>query len=149
MGRKGKQIAFGLIIIVGALVVLAGVSFQQSLVYYLTVGEFLDYEGNVPTQGFRVDGKVVKGSVVRASEGPGVTFAITDGSRSMPIAYARELPDTFKEGGEVVVEGTIDESGVFRARTLLAKCPSKYEKRGEEHPEDVPIGSAGTAAQAP
>lgn len=149
MGRKGKQVAFGLLIITAALVVLAGVSFQQNLVYYLTVGEFLDYEGEIPPQGFRVDGKVVKGSVVRNSGGPGVTFAITDGSRSMPIAYARELPDTFKEGGEVVLEGTIDENGVFRARTLLAKCPSKYKKRGDKHPEDVSIGPADGAAPTP
>lgn len=141
MGRKGKQIAFGLIVIGAGIVALAAVSFQQNLVYYLTVSEFLDRQGELPDQGYRVDGKVVKGSVVRADEGMGVTFAITDGDRQMPVAYARELPDTFKEGGEVVLEGTVEEDGIFHAQTLLAKCPSKYEKQGTEHPEEVSIDS--------
>jgi cytochrome c-type biogenesis protein CcmE len=144
MGRKGKQLTFGLIVVAGGLVALAGVSFQQNLVYYLTVEEYLDHEGPLPPQGFRIDGRVVKGSVLRDSDGLGVTFAVRDpeGARTMPVAYHRELPDTFKEGGEVVVEGTADADGVFQAKTLLAKCPSKYEKKGEEHPEEVPVGSA-------
>jgi len=149
MGRKGIQLTVALVVIAGGLVALAGVSFRQNLVYYLTVSEFLDKRGGLPPEGFRVDGKVVKGSVVRASQGLGVTFEITDGSRKMPVAYHRELPDTFKEGGEVVVEGTSGENGVFEASTLLAKCPSKYEKQGTEHPEEVPIGSAEPATAAP
>ncbi len=145
MGRKGVQFTFGLIIIAGGLVALAGVSFKQNLVYYITVGEFLDRKGSLPPQGFRVNGNVVKGSVQRAGEGISVTFAITDGARSMPVVYARELPDTFKDGAEVVVEGTADAKGTFHARTLLAKCPSKYEKMGTEHPEGVPMTSPGGA----
>jgi cytochrome c-type biogenesis protein CcmE len=141
MGRKGIQLTIGLLIIAGGLVALAGVSFKQNLVYYITVGEYLDRQSSLPSQGYRVNGKVVQGSVVRASEGVGVTFAITDGSHSMPVVYARELPDTFKEGGEVVIEGAREADGNFHARSLLAKCPSKYEKMGTEHPKDVPMGS--------
>jgi cytochrome c-type biogenesis protein CcmE len=36
-----------------------------------------------------------------------------------------------------VVEGRQDAEGVFQARMLLAKCPSKYEKEGmegQQHP---------------
>src|SRR5437867_1933101 len=111
MGRKGIQLAAGLLVIAGGLVALAGVSFKQNLVYYITVGEYLDNQGTLPPQGFRVNGKVVNGSLVRSIEGIGVTFAITDGKRTMPVAYARELPDTFKEGGEVVVEGSRETDG--------------------------------------
>lgn len=149
MGRKGIQFTIALVVIAGGLVALAGVSFKQNLVYYLTVGEYLDQRGELPPEGFRVDGKVVHGSVVRASQGMGVTFEITDGDRTMPVSYHRELPDTFKEGGEVVVEGIAGENGVFEARSLLAKCPSKYEKQGTEHPEEIPIESAESAAKAP
>jgi len=149
MGRKGIQLTVALVVIAGGLVALAGVSFKQNLVYYLTVGEYLDQRGTLPPEGFRVDGKVVQGSLVRASQGMGVSFEITDGDRTMPVSYHRELPDTFKEGGEVVVEGTVGENGVFEARSLLAKCPSKYEKQGAEHPEDIPIDAAGAPAVAP
>ena len=43
------------------------------------------------------------------------------------MAYAKETPDTFVDGSEVVVEGSLGADGVFVAHTLLAKCPSKYE----------------------
>jgi cytochrome c-type biogenesis protein CcmE len=142
MGRKGIQLTVGLVIIAGGLVALAGVSFKQNLVYYITVGEYLDRQASLPPQGYRVNGNVVKGSLVRSTEGVGVTFAITDGKRTMPVAYTRELPDTFKEGGEVVVEGAREPDGTFHARSLLAKCPSKYEKMGTEHPKDLPMDSA-------
>ncbi len=141
MGRKGIQLTIGLVVIAGGLVTLAGVSFQQNLVYYVTVSEFLDGGVSLPAQGLRVNGRVVPGSIVRSDEGLGVTFAITDGARSMEVAYAKELPDTFKGGAEVVVEGRVRQDGVFHASFLLAKCPSKYEKQGSEHPEGVPMGS--------
>jgi len=48
-----------------------------------------------------VNGNVVAGSIVRSPEGSGSSFAITDGLRTMPVAYARELPDTFRDGAEV------------------------------------------------
>lgn len=142
MGRKGIQLTIGLIIIAGGLVALAGVSFQQNLVYYMTVGEYLDQSEDLPPQGFRINGRVVPGSVVRSEQGLGVTFDITDGERRMPVSYSKELPDTFKGGAEVVVEGRVAPDGVFQASFLLAKCPSKYEKQGEEHPEGVPLEAA-------
>jgi cytochrome c-type biogenesis protein CcmE len=148
MGRKGIQLTIGLVIIAGGLVTLAGVSFQQNLVYYVTVSEFLDRGADLPPQGLRVNGRVVPGSIVRSDEGLGVTFAITDGTRSMEVVYARELPDTFKGGAEVVVEGRVRQDGVFHASFLLAKCPSKYEKQGEEHPGSVPMGASPAASGA-
>jgi len=43
------------------------------------------------------------------------------------------VPDTFKPGAEVIVEGGFDSaSGVFGANSLMTKCPSKYEKQNRE-----------------
>ena len=47
----------------------------------------------------------------------------------------------FQDGGEVVVEGALDEHGVFHANTLLTSCPSKYEaekEAGKMHPGTLP-----------
>lgn len=147
MGRKGIQLTVGLAIIVAGLAALAGVSFKENLVYYISVSEYLDRQGNLPSQGFRVNGNVVKGSIQRATEGIGVSFAITDGQKEMPVIYARELPDTFRDGAEVVIEGSAGENGTFHARTLLAKCPSKYEKEGTEHPDGIPRDGSGTPSE--
>ncbi len=148
MGRKGIQLTIGLVIIAGGLVTLAGVSFQQNLVYYVTVSEFMDSGGDLPPQGLRVNGRVVPGSIVRSESGIGVTFAITDGSRTMEVSYAKELPDTFKVGAEVVVEGRVRQDGIFHASFLLAKCPSKYEKQGPEHSDGIPVGGRSTDSGA-
>jgi cytochrome c-type biogenesis protein CcmE len=49
------------------------------------------------------------------------------------VDYSGAVPDTFKPGVEVIVEGGMQpEAGVFKASTLMTKCPSKYEKMREE-----------------
>ena len=48
-----------------------------------------------------------------------------DGTASVPVAYKGSVPDLFKVGREVVVEGKL-VNGTFVANTLVTKCPSKY-----------------------
>ena len=45
----------------------------------------------------------------------------------VPVAYRGSVPDLFKVGRHVVVEGTLHD-GVFVAKpgSLVTKCPSKY-----------------------
>ena len=90
--------------------------------YYVTVSELRSH----PTAGdVRVAG-VVQDDVRRSDGGLHVTFTEKDGTASMPVEYAGALPDIFKPGITVVVEGKLDGDGVFHARTLLAKCPSRF-----------------------
>ena len=63
---------------------------------------------------------------VQKSDGLHVTFTEKDGTASMPVQYTGTLPDIFKPGITVVVEGKLGGDGVFHARTLLAKCPSRF-----------------------
>ena len=48
------------------------------------------------------------------------------GSATLPVAYKGILPDLFREGQGVVAEGALDQSGVFRADTVLAKHDETY-----------------------
>jgi cytochrome c-type biogenesis protein CcmE len=131
MTRKRLQLMIGGFIILGGIGGLIVYSFNQSLVYDHSVAEYLADKSLQHTNS-RIYGKVKPDSVVRPSTGVGVSFAVTDGERSVPVVFAREVPDTFKENGDVVVEGTMSRDGVFKAHNLLAKCPSKYEKEGME-----------------
>ena len=90
--------------------------------YYVTVSEL---RANAPAGDVRVAG-VVQDDVTRTDGGLHVTFTENDGTASMPVDYKGTLPDIFKPGITVVVEGTLGDDGVFRARTLLAKCPSRF-----------------------
>jgi cytochrome c-type biogenesis protein CcmE len=50
-----------------------------------------------------------------------------DTSARVPVHYTGDVPDMFKTGREVVVEGSLRE-GTFVAKpnSLSTKCPSKY-----------------------
>lgn len=131
MPRKRLQLLVGAVIILSGLGGLIVYSFNQNLVYDHSVREYLS-NPDLRGTNCRIYGKVKEASIQRESDGIGLTFAVTDGDQSIPVIYSREVPDTFKENGDVVVEGQMDASGVFHARNLLAKCPSKYEGEGVE-----------------
>lgn len=114
---------------------LVAVSFRGSMVYYLSVSEYMQSSGRVPGP-VRVNGRVVPGSIEKEPAKLGVRFAMTDGENTLPVVYEKIVPDTFVERAEVVVEGKLDPAGVFHADVLLAKCPSKYEAEDPaDHPE--------------
>jgi len=152
----GRRISPKILVAVGALVVgfavLFGVGLKGSMVYYLTVGEFLDRQGHEDLgDNFRVNGNVVAGSIVRPPGRMGADFQMTDGTRTLGVRFAKETPDTFVDGSEVVVEGTLGADGTFVAHTLLAKCPSKYESSpaGREAYGTAPGGAPTPAPGSP
>jgi cytochrome c-type biogenesis protein CcmE len=59
----------------------------------------------------------------------GLRFRVADrkGSTSVPVVYHGSVPDQFKLGREVIVDGRYAR-GTFVAKrdTLVTKCPSKY-----------------------
>jgi cytochrome c-type biogenesis protein CcmE len=72
---------------------------------------------------FRFGGLVEMGSIKR--DGTRVDFAVTDTARTVPVRYEGLLPDLFKEGKGVVMQGKL-EGGVFVAREVLAKHDENY-----------------------
>ena len=73
-------------------------------------------------------GKVV-GPVTGRSHGAGMRFRVRDveGKASVPVVYRGSVPDLFRGGRDVVVDGRL-RNGSFVAvpGTLVTKCPSKY-----------------------
>jgi cytochrome c-type biogenesis protein CcmE len=90
--------------------------------YYLTVSELRSHPA---TGDVRVAG-VVQDDVQKTDGGLRVTFTEKDGTASMPVVYGGTLPDIFRPGITVVVEGQLGRDGIFHAQTLLAKCPSRF-----------------------
>ncbi|HKW59821.1 MAG TPA: cytochrome c maturation protein CcmE [Candidatus Dormibacteraeota bacterium] len=89
--------------------------------YYLTVSEL---RAHSQTGDVRVAG-VVQNDVAKTG-GLHVTFTEKDATASMPVEYTGTLPDIFQPGITVVAVGRMGSDGVFHARTLLAKCPSRF-----------------------
>ena len=138
--RKLKFTIFAVGVVVSmGLLLYAAIGQDSGLAYYLTVEEFLqDPNGE---DNFRVNGTVKDGTIQRMPSGMDVEFHITDGVAEMPVSYHGIIPDTFVDGADVVVEGSMGSDGTFVASMMLAKCPSKYEAAEDAHPEDVPYGT--------
>jgi cytochrome c-type biogenesis protein CcmE len=104
---------------------------QGGLVYFHTVDELLAMKP-ATDKGYRVNGKVVTGSIDRKPSGQDVSFVLTGASSTLSVDYHGIIPDTFVDGADVTVEGKVLASGTFEATNLMAKCPSKYEAAASE-----------------
>jgi cytochrome c-type biogenesis protein CcmE len=73
-------------------------------------------------------GKVV-GRPSGDAHAAGLHFVLRDvkGTTAIPVTYRGTVPDLFRTGRDVVVQGQL-RNGVFVAvpGTLMTKCPSKY-----------------------
>lgn len=74
-------------------------------------------------------GKVVAPVKGQGYSKDGLRFRVADinGSKSIPVVYHGTVPDQFKLGRHIVVDGRYTH-GVFVAKrdSLVTKCPSKY-----------------------
>ena len=72
---------------------------------------------------------VVVGTVTGDARGAGKRFRLRDmeGSATVPVVYRGSVPDQFKQGRQVYLEGEL-RNGTFVGApdTLVTKCPSKY-----------------------
>jgi cytochrome c-type biogenesis protein CcmE len=79
---------------------------------------------------YQLTGKVVNGSV--SHRGDELRFRVRDrnGTASVPVRYAGVVPDPFREGREVIVDGELrDGTFVGERDSLVTKCPSKFTKK--------------------
>lgn len=130
MSRVNRKILAAVVVFVLAGAYLAYSGARSSMAYYLTVGELLDRTGTVRNADVRLSGTVSSGTIARDPIAGTVAFEVTDGSRQIPVQYRGVVPDAFKDGAEVVVEGRFDGQ-TFTAARLFAKCPSKFETTDE------------------
>ena len=123
---KRKKFLIGGIILLLAFAYLGFTGFRSSATYYYTVSEFLKQESSINGKVVRVNGQVALGSVEQEPGEFTLRFSIADGEESIPVVYHGVVPDSFKAGSNIVIEGGLDSAGTFRAKTLMMKCPSKY-----------------------
>lgn len=124
--RLPISFVLGGLAILGAVIYLVIANTQANSVYYMTVSELRSCT-ICSTQSVRVAGVVQDGSVVNDTAHQQMRFTIADGSQSLQVVYSGIVPDIFRPGITVVVEGLYVGHEPFRAQTLLAKCPSKFQ----------------------
>ncbi|HVB76324.1 MAG TPA: cytochrome c maturation protein CcmE [Candidatus Nitrosotalea sp.] len=90
--------------------------------YYVTMAQMRQH----PPQGeVRVLG-TVQGGIRTFDAGRGIEFTAAQGKDQLQVSYVGTMPEIFKPGVQVVVDGRPGANGVFVARSLQTKCPSKF-----------------------
>ena len=81
-------------------------------------------EGLVEGQKIRIGGLVEEGSWVK--DGTKHRFTVTDTENTIKVRYEGILPDLFREGQGVVLDGEANSGNIFVAKTVLAKHDENY-----------------------
>jgi cytochrome c-type biogenesis protein CcmE len=128
--RRRKRIPLSFFIagiaILAAVIYLIYINTQTTALYYMTIPE-LEHCTTCMGQDVRIAGYVQAGSIVHHDQSQTVSFVIEDSKQTLQVTYTGVLPDIFRAGVQVVVEGHYSGKGPFQAQTLLAKCPSKFQ----------------------
>ena len=134
MNRKQKRFAFiGSVVGVAALAAaLVLTALQQSVAYFYTPAD-LARQSPPPSGVIRLGGLVAAGSVefldTTNTEDANVRFTVEDELAKTIVVFKGVLPDLFREGQGVVVQGRLKESGVLAAAEVLAKHDETYMPR--------------------
>lgn len=113
----------GAVIIVG-FTIWAAISFNASLTPYVSVDEAKHLDKTVQVKGERLG----HGNFDMTTNQ--FKFKIRDENGDvLPVVYGGAKPGNFDQASHVVCVGKY-ENGVFHAKELLVKCPSKYQPEG-------------------
>jgi cytochrome c-type biogenesis protein CcmE len=123
------------LIAVLAAVLLAMWGLRERAAYFYTPAEINSGKAEIARY-VRLGGMVEEGSLRRVGDGLTINFIVTDGTSRVWVAYRGIVPDLFREGSGVVVEGNVVpgafvENGKrvgarFGATTILAKHDERY-----------------------
>lgn len=130
--KKKQRFILGIIIVIALLVYLVFLGVPSST---YQVSQAVADKTNLTDKVILINGSMVQGSDKWDSLNRTLTFKLTDGITTIDVIYTGDkpnLPSTADDPREVqaVVTGLFDKNDVFRASSMLTKCPSKYEGSG-------------------
>jgi len=125
---SGKKIGIigSVLVVIAGLAYLALGNFGENLVYFMTPSEVVTLEQDLYGKKMRVAGMVVEASMKVVPETLKISFDLTDGAETIPVAFEGIPPDLFKEGKGAVVEGYWDQDHVFHSHMIMAKHEEDY-----------------------
>jgi cytochrome c-type biogenesis protein CcmE len=124
--KKKRLIIVG-IVVLAALIYIGYIAFSTARTYYITVSQLKADIATYVGQKVQVRGILESATQQSTSGKPSWQFVLADQGQVLAVAYQGATPDALKVGNELIVQGRLDNSGVFQGQTIITKCPSKYE----------------------
>jgi cytochrome c-type biogenesis protein CcmE len=131
---------------IGATVLVLGLAFagllysslSEGTEFYKHVDEVMADPGAWQGKRLQLHGFVVDKSILRRPDTLDYRFQVRSNGKILPVRYTGVVPDTFKDGAEVVLKGRLGPDGFAVDKDgVMAKCPSKYNPQS-------PAASAGS-----
>jgi len=153
---KGRwKLLVGGALILGAVIFLIVTATQANAQYYLTVEELLAQGETMQGRQVRISG-VVLGDTIHI-EGDEIRFTVANVPADLdeiermgglavvlrsaaqdsslprlPVVYHGVKPDLLKDASQAIMTGSLGSDGLFYAKELLLKCPTKYEENASQ-----------------
>ncbi len=139
MSAKTLKIGTTLLVLGLAFAGLMYTTLSEGTEYYKHVDEVMANPAQWEGKRLQLHGFVVDHSVMRRPDTLDYRFQVQANGKTVPVRYTGVVPDTFKDGAEVVLKGRLGPDGfTVDPNGVMAKCPSKYD------PASQPVGKSGS-----
>lgn len=127
MSAKTVKIGTTFLIIGLALAGLMYSTLSEGTEYYKHVDEVMSNPTQWEGKHLQLHGFVVDNSIMRRPDTLDYRFKVESNGKVVTARYTGVVPDTFKDGAEVVLKGRLGPDGfTVDSNGVMAKCPSKY-----------------------
>src|SRR5262249_22789398 len=128
MRLKSFLIVLSIAVVGAAFTGLFYSSLAEGTEYYKHVDEVMVQPEQWYGKRLQLHGFVANGSILRKRESLDYKFTVENKGKLVPVRYTGVVPDTFKDGAEVVLKGRLTAEGfAVEPDGVMAKCPSKYD----------------------
>jgi cytochrome c-type biogenesis protein CcmE len=127
MSKKAIRVVISAAVVVGALSMLLYTTVSEGAQYYKHVDEVTANPQAWYGKNLQLHGYVVDNSILIRPNTLDYRFEIQNKGHVIKASYTGVVPDTFKDGSEVVLKGRLSSDGfAVEHDGVMAKCPSKY-----------------------
>jgi cytochrome c-type biogenesis protein CcmE len=139
MSAKTVKIGTTFLVIALAIVGLMYTTLSEGTEYYKHVDEVMANPQVWEGKRLQLHGFIVDGSLMQRPNTLDYKFEVQSNGKVVSARYTGVVPDTFKDGAEVVLKGRLGRDGfAVEPNGVMAKCPSKY------NPASTATGKAGS-----
>jgi cytochrome c-type biogenesis protein CcmE len=139
MSAKTVKIGTTFLVIALAIVGLMYTTLSEGTEYYKHVDEVMANPQVWEGKRLQLHGFIVDGSLMQRANTLDYKFEVQSNGKVVSARYTGVVPDTFKDGAEVVLKGRLGRDGfAVEPNGVMAKCPSKY------NPASTATGKAGS-----
>jgi cytochrome c-type biogenesis protein CcmE len=141
MTTKPVRALLSVFVVGGALSALLFTTMAESAEFYKNVDEVMGSPEAWYGKKLQLHGFVVDGSIEKRPNSLDYRFKVKNGDHVVSATYTGVVPDTFKDGSELVLKGYLGPDGfAVEPGGVIAKCPSRYD------PDQQPASGAPGAS---